>query len=49
MTQLKELEELINKTNDIDSLKKTLREMHQILGWFYEWFQKIEEAISKEN
>ena len=49
MTQLKELGELINKTDDIDSLKKTLKEIHQVLGWFYEWLQKIEEAISKES
>ena len=49
MTQLKELERLINEIDDKESFIKALKEMHQVLGWFYEWFQKIEEAISTEN
>ena len=47
MSQLKTLEQMIN---DFDEpLKKALLEIHQILKWFYEWFQNIEESISKEN
>ena len=47
MSQLKTLEQTIN---DFDGpLKKALLEIHQVLEWFYEWLQNIEESISKEN
>jgi len=49
MTQLKELEKLINEIDDKESFLKALKEMLQVLCWFYEWLQKIEERISKEN
>jgi len=49
MTQLKELEKLINEIDDKESFIKALKEIHQVLCWLYEWLQKIEEAISKES
>ena len=47
MSQLKELEKTINELDE--PFKKALLEMHQVLCWFYEWLQNLEEAISKEN
>ena len=49
MTQLKELERLINEIDDKETFIKALKEMLQVLCWLYEWLQKIEESISKEN
>lgn len=49
MAQLKTISELIGQLDDADPHKKILSEIHQTLEWFYEWLQKIEEAISKEN
>jgi hypothetical protein len=49
MSNLKEIESLVNILNDNDPLKKLLNEIHQTLEWFYQWFQKLEEEISKEN
>jgi len=49
MSQLKHLEQLIDNADSIITIKKVLVEIHQVLGWFYEWLQNIEEKISKEN
>ena len=49
MANLKNIEALVNLLDDKDPLKKILSEIHQMLEWFYEWFQNIEESISKEN
>jgi len=48
MSNLKEIERLVNQLPDTDPYKKLLSEIHQTLGWFYEWFQKLEETICKE-
>ena len=48
MTQLKKLEQSIDNADSIISIQKALREIHQILCWFYEWLQNLEEEISKE-
>jgi len=47
MTQLKELERTFNEFEGPQ--KKALLELYQVLCWFYEWLQNLEEAISKEN
>ncbi|HUW45748.1 MAG TPA: hypothetical protein VMW50_08130 [Dehalococcoidia bacterium] len=47
MTQLKNLEQTINELDE--PVKKALLEMLQVLLWFYEWLQNLEETISKEN
>ena len=47
MTQLKNLEQTINELDE--PVKKALLEMLQVLLWFYEWLQNLEEAISKES
>ena len=49
MSQLKTIAQLVKILDDKDPLKKILNEIHQTLEWYYEWFQKIEEAISKED
>ena len=49
MTQLKKLEQSIDNADSIISIQKTLHEINEILEWYYEWLQKLEEAISKEN
>jgi len=47
MSQLKELEQMINELEEPQ--KKALLEILQVLNWFYEWLQNIEETISKES
>ena len=47
--KLKNLEQSIDNADSEISIKKTLSEIKEILEWFYEWFQNIEETISKEN
>ena len=49
MTKLKNLGLSIDNADSIISIQKTLRELKEILEWFYEWLQNIEESISKEN
>ena len=49
MANLKNIEALVNLLDDKDPLKKLLSEIHQTLEWYYEWFQNLEEEISKEN
>jgi len=48
MSQLKHLEQLIDNVDSIIAIKNALIEIHQVLCWFYEWLQNIEEKISKE-
>ena len=49
MSQLKHLEQLIDNADSEISIKKTLSEIKEILEWFYEWLENIEEKISKES
>jgi len=49
MSQLKHLERSIDSVDSIITIKKILIEIHQVLGWFYEWLQNIEEKISMES
>ena len=49
MTQLKKLELSIDNADSIISIKKTLREIKEILENHYEWLQNIEETICKEK
>ena len=49
MSKLKKLDLSIDNADSIISIQKTFREFKEILEWFYEWLQNIEETISKEK
>ena len=49
MTNLKNIDALVKMLDDNDPLKKILSEIQQTLEWYYQWFQNLEEKISKEN
>jgi len=48
-SKLKNLELSIDNVDSEISLRKTLYEIKEILEWFQEWLENIEETISKEN
>ena len=49
MSKLKNLELSIDNVDSEISLRKTLYEIKEILEWFQEWLENIEESISKES